>query len=225
MNPTTILGMFNSTGSGCSICGSHVVRAGAVALCLLFGGMSAPATASTTYQLHVATHTTSGPQAQVAVKPIETTAMAVMEVRRRSDLTWDELGGLFGVSRRNVHLWANGQAPSAANEGVIRQTLTAIRHLDQGSAADTRALLFTPDVAGVTALDLLRGGQYQEAMTRAGDGAAAVRAAPRVPLSQKALEARRPISPELLLGAVDERIVVPAKARIARVVRVPKTMG
>ena len=42
--------------------------------------------------------------------PAESTAEAIMEIRRRSGLTWQELGDLFDVSRRSIHHWANGKA-------------------------------------------------------------------------------------------------------------------
>jgi hypothetical protein len=42
------------------------------------------------------------------------------------------------------------------------------------------------------------------------------------PLSERALRARRPAPPAALLDALQDRPVVPAKARVAAAVRVPK---
>ncbi|GJD96980.1 hypothetical protein [Methylobacterium iners] len=219
--------MFGSTGSGfCSaFYNSPVFRASTVALCLLFGNMSAPATASTTYQINSSsTRTNSGPSAQINVGTADTAAAAMLEIRRRSGLNWDELANLFSVSRRSAHNWASGKPVSSKHEHAIRQTLLAVRDLDQGASADTRALLLTADAWGVTAFDLLRSERFQEAVSRVGDQPIAARPR-RIPLSHDALEARRPQPPGLLLDTVEERISIPAKARVARVVRLPKAAG
>ena len=98
----------------------------------------------------------AGPAAQFDYVPTESTAEAIMEIRRRSGLTWQELAELFEVSRRSAHHWANGNPVSAGRERTIRRMLAAIRHLDRGSQVDTRALLLAVDQAtGVSTLDLL----------------------------------------------------------------------
>src|SRR6185503_7037508 len=35
---------------------------------------------------------------------------AIMEIRRLSGMTWEQLANLFEVSRRTVHFWASGKA-------------------------------------------------------------------------------------------------------------------
>lgn len=116
--------------------------------------------------------------------------------------------------------WANGKPVSAKHEQIIRQTLIAIRHLDRGSAVETRALLLTPDMLGVSVLDLLKTGFYRDAMSRAQPRALSEQR--RLPLSEAAQDARRPPAPALLLGADQERPEIPAKARVARAARTPK---
>ncbi len=44
-----------------------------------------------------------------------------MGLHERTGLTWDELARLLGVSRRTVHYWKNGAAPSAARERRLNQ--------------------------------------------------------------------------------------------------------
>ena len=156
--------------------------------------------------------------------PVETTGEAIMEIRRRSGLTWEELGDLFDVSRRSVHHWANGKPVTARHDRTIRNMLAAIRHLDRGDRAGTRALLLTVDGAmGISTLDLLKNGRFDEAMGRV----AGVRAPePRhTSLSRTAWDSRRPPAPTLLLGAEQERPDIPASARVARPKRIPKTAG
>ena len=97
----------------------------------------------------------------------ESTAEAIMEIRRRSGLTWQELAELFDVSRRSIHHWASGKPVSAGHDRTIRWMLAAIRHLDRGSQLDTRAFLLGIDQAtGISTLDLLQAGRFDDATAR-----------------------------------------------------------
>ena len=168
--------------------------------------------------------TAAGPTGQIDFVPAESTAEAIREIRRRSGLTWEELGDLFDVSRRSVHHWANGKPVTASHDRTIRRMLAAIRHLDRGSQNDTRALLRAVDPAtGVSTLDLLKAGQFDEAMGRV--PGVRVPEPPRTPLSRAARDARRPPALPLLLGAEHERPDIPAKVRAVRARRIPKTTG
>ena len=166
----------------------------------------------------------AGPAAQFDYMPSESTAEAVMEIRRRSGLTWQELAELFEVSRRSVHHWANGNPVSAGRERTIRRMLAALRHLDRGDRAGTRAMLLAVDQAtGVSTLDLLKAGRFEEATARV-EGVRAPKPN-RTPLSSAAQDARRPPAPALLLGAEQDRPDIPAKARTVRARRTPSPTG
>ena len=143
--------------------------------------------------------------------PAESTGEAIMEIRRLSGLTWQELGDLFEVSRRSVHHWANGKPVSAGNDRKIRRMLAAIRDFYQGNQLDTRASLLAVDQAtGNSMLDLLQAGQFNDAAARI-SGVLAPEPH-RVPLSQAAQDMRRPPVPALLVGAEQDRPDNPAKA-------------
>jgi hypothetical protein len=195
------------------------VRAGAIGMFLITSGISEPATGSTYRTYFPFERTAAGPTGQLDLVTAQTTADAVLEIRRLSGLTWEELSDLFDVSRRSVHHWASGKVVSAKHEQIIRQTLTTIRYLDRGGAADTRALLLTTDAAGVSVLDLLTAKFYNRAISRATPHV--ITEQYRIPLSEAAQHARRPPAPTLLLGAEQERPDIPAKARVARAARVP----
>jgi hypothetical protein len=192
-----------------------------VVVLLVTGGVSEPATASTYGSSFPFERTAAGPTGQVDIASAQTTADAVLQIRRLSGLTWEELSDLFDVSRRSVHHWASGKVVSAKHDQIIRQTLITIRRLDRGSAADTRALLLTPDPFGVSAMDLLKAGSFRDAMARGEPRIISERR--RLPLSQPAQDARRPPAPALLLGADQQRPTIPARARIARTARASKT--
>lgn len=216
----------DTTSGFCSrICRLPLFRVGTFALCLVFGDLSLPATASTTYQIHGSSErTNSGPDAQASYAAVDTVGDAVLELRRRSGLTWDELASLFDVTRRSLHHWSNGKPVAAKHERAIRQALVAVRHLDLGASADTRALLLTAGLAGVSYFDLLRAGQADEVIASMGERSAATTRV-RMPLSREALEARRPPAPDLLVGAIEPKIDTPAKARLTRVARLPRSAG
>jgi hypothetical protein len=209
----------NTSAAGSMFWANPAARAGVVVF-LVSGWISEPATASTYQSYWPFERTAAGPTGQVDFASAQTTADAVLEIRRRSRLTWEELGDLFDVSRRSVHHWASGKVVSAKHEQVVRQLLIAIRHLDRGSAAETRALLLTPDALGVSVIDLLKGGFYRDAMARAEPRIVSERR--RLPLSQVAQDARRLPAPTLLVGADQERPDIPAKARVARAARASK---
>jgi hypothetical protein len=198
---------------------------GAVGIALLGTGVLEQATENT-YPVWVeADSTTGGPSGQLPPRlpqDTQSSASAILEIRRRSGLTWDELAYLFDVSRRSVHHWASGKTVSASHHRQISRMLVAIRHIDQGEAARTRDFLLAPDASGESRLDLLSRNRFEKATA----GVPTERA-PVPPiltrLSESALRARRPASPTSLLDASQDRPVTSAKARVAAAVRVPRT--
>jgi hypothetical protein len=88
--------------------------------------------------------------------PTKSTAKAVLELRRLSGLTWEELAGVFSVSRRAVHHWASGNTMSAEHIQHLFIALQLVRRLTSGSSAEVRAKLLAPSATGETGIDLLR---------------------------------------------------------------------
>ena len=80
---------------------------------------------------------------------------AVAEIRRRSQLTWEQLARVFGVQRRSLHFWARGARPSSDNAERILRVLTIVRHFDTGDAERTRTELLRPLEGGVSAYEML----------------------------------------------------------------------
>ena len=81
------------------------------ALVLTTSSMTVP-TAQSTALLARQTTNSGGLSIDVVQAPYK----AVMELRRRSGLTWDQLGQIFGVTRRTMHFWASGQPLATENE-------------------------------------------------------------------------------------------------------------
>ena len=167
-----------------------------------------------------AERTSANPVGQIEYTPTAPTSEIVLEIRRRSALTWDELGDLFGVSRRSVHYWANGKPLSADHERMLHKCLAVVQHLDHGEQKITRFRLFAIEGAATLSIfDLLKNGSFAEAITRVKDASIPERR--HVPLSKP----RRPPVPQRLLEAEQERPDFSARARVARAVRVSGKAG
>ena len=201
------------TSPGGAMCRSSL--ASAVAAMVVVAVLPESVTASTYEIPSYFERTASGPDGQITHAPLETTGEAVLEMRRRSGLTWEELGDLFKVSRRSLHHWASGKAPSVEHERKIRRMLAGIRRLDQGDQVATRARLLAVDESrGVSVFELLKQDSLDD-----GEALAAGARSPdhhAIPLSAAARDARRPPAPSLLLEAEQVRPDMPAKARVAR---------
>ena len=150
------------------------------------------------------------------VEAEQSAASVLMELRRLSGLTWEQLAHLCGASRRSLHFWASGKPLSPAHEERLSRLLAVMRRLDRGAAADNRNTLLEPVDGGGLLIDLLAAGRLDEALAIAGEGRGRTRPA-LTPLSRTAIAARAPQPPNELLGALQDRIgTKPKKSRPAR---------
>lgn len=136
--------------------------------------------------------------------PTVRAAAAIMELRRLTGLTWDQLAHLFSISRRSLHLWASGKAMAPSNEEHLQRLLALIRRIDRGSASANRTALLAVGEDGTLPFDLLAAGQYDRVAALLGPGEARRVVAPK--LSPDAMAARAPRPPEELVGALQDRI-------------------
>jgi transcriptional regulator with XRE-family HTH domain len=151
----------------------------------------------------------------------QSTSSAIMELRRLSGLTWEQLATLFGVARRSLHFWASGKPVSAPNEERLRRLLAAVRKADRGFAAKNRAMLLE-DRDGVVPFDLLARGELDTFLELVGAGPGR-RELKLTPLSPEAQAGRRPQPPEELVGALQDRVHVDVgRVRPGRAVKIKK---
>ena len=87
----------------------------------------------------------------------------VLWVKENSGLTWDQLGKVFGVSRRAVHLWANGGRMNEANAKVLRNFAAAVAAHHGGSPEKTRAALLAHEGGFDSVVDTFRRTQVRGA--------------------------------------------------------------
>ena len=141
-------------------------------------------------------------------------ADAVVEVRQRSGLTWEQLATLFKVDRRSVHFWASGRPMSAQNAENVSRILGVLRRADRGTPSATKAWLHSPDSRGLLPLDLLREGRFDD--IEISTTAAAALAKP-APLSAAARKRRAPRPPAELVAAREDRAHIEKGKLIAAV--------
>lgn len=190
-------------------------------LSLVYGPLVELATVNNYNPVQPDESTTANIAGQIDRIPTKTTAEAVLEIRRRSGLTWDELSEIFDVSRRSVHYWANGKKMSAKKERVVHQTLVAVNHLDEGVQAKTRARILDTGISGQSPFNLLASREFEKVLTLIPGEAKPPHH--YSPLAPQALEARRPPAPASLLSANPEHFrSSTSKARFARPIRTTK---
>src|SRR2546428_13805112 len=104
MNPITVIFSASGTSSGGNLIGRSL-RAMCIAGALSIGGTHS-AFASSHHPLHeLASQTNSGLTAEQKAPA----GPAIMELRRLSGMTWEQLASLFEVTRRTVHFLASGK--------------------------------------------------------------------------------------------------------------------
>jgi hypothetical protein len=136
-------------------------------------------------------------------------ARKIAEARLTSGLTWDELARIMSVSRRSLHLWANGHAINAENEQRLSRLLAALRAIDRGAASANRRAILGPDQVSQIPLDLLIRGRFDEFTDALGLGGGRPRPSRTPPMPDSD---RMPPPPAMLLNALDE----PVRAELPR---------
>lgn len=76
--------------------------------------------------------------------PVAALSAVVQWLHRESGLTWDQIARLFGVSRRTVHLWANGGSMNSRHFSILSEVTKIVRGLPVATPQARRELLLVP---------------------------------------------------------------------------------
>ncbi|WP_159077449.1 hypothetical protein [Polynucleobacter rarus] len=140
-------------------------------------------------------------------------------LRQLTGLTWDQIGKLFGVSRRAVHFWANGKTMTAPHHEHLERSLSSMKAADKGNAPANRQSLFVTDKNGVAPFDLLVQKHYVEFVTAMGTWKP--QKSTPIRLATIVSKERLPIEPTILVDAIEEPVQsIDATARRVRVHRI-----
>ena len=181
----------------------------------ILGTTSADRDATRDHAFIAQAQTNSGVQVRESQAP----SAAILELRRVSGLTWDQLARLFGITRRSLHFWASGKPLTPAHEERLHRLLATVRRLDRGSAHENRTLLLGVHDDGCIPFDLLVAEQYEHVLTLLGPGHAPARPHPAA-LAVDARVARAPHAPEDIAGSLPDRVHTEVgKVRVPRVAR------
>jgi hypothetical protein len=80
----------------------------------------------------------------------------VRKLHDDSGLTWEQLGRLFGVSRRAVHLWANGGRMNSTNAETLSELVIIVSALPASSPEARRTALLASGPDGHSIFDGFR---------------------------------------------------------------------
>ncbi len=140
---------------------------------------------------------------------VEGTSQAIMELRRLSGLTWDQIARIFGVNRRSVHFWANGKAMNQLHEEKLHTVLAVVRKIDTGSASANRSALLSCDSQGRSPVDMLRDANFTDIFSVIGVSKTS-RVATRNIANSEFERRKIPATPQQLLGTLHENVHVDA---------------
>ncbi len=112
---------------------------------------------------------------QPVVVPAEASVVAtdrdeVTWLKEHSGLTWEQLGKVFGVSRRAVHMWATGGRLNESNASRLREFTSIVREIESQSPGsspdDVRARLLAVSADGMSIVGRLRSNRWEAVSSR-----------------------------------------------------------
>lgn len=197
----------------------------AAAGALVFASMLGVPTTSCANQFRVGIERTSSTPSNSVHKQslpadASSTARGILAIRQMAGLTWDETARIFGVSRRTVHLWANGRHPSGEQERRLNRVLGILASYQDLGPSLLRQKLMASSKPGTLYFDLLCSGDsdaFQEAFV--GGEVEWKYAPPRLSLETTS---KASPSPVLLLDALQDRPVVAGRAIARKAVRLKR---
>lgn len=145
------------------------------------------------------------------------TARGILAIRQIADLTWDETAKIFGVSRRTVHLWANGRHPSGDQERKLNRILGILSSHQNFGPSLLRERLMTSARPGTLFFDLLCTDEldtFQSLFSK--DSVSGQYSPPSLYLEARTYTSQPPI---LLLDALQDRPAIIGKAIMKKSVR------
>lgn len=163
-----------------------------------------------------ATHSVGGVMPDSS-RNIKSTARGILAIRQIANLTWEETAKVFGVTRRTVHLWANGRQPSGDQERKLNRVLGILRSYQTLSPSSLRERLMASAMPGTLFFDLLcndKCDMFQELFVV--ENEVNQYSPPSLTLET---DLYSPQSPILLLDALQDRPVASGKAISKRNVR------
>lgn len=152
-----------------------------------------------------------------STESIPSTARGILSIRQIANLTWDETAKMFGVTRRTVHLWANGRHPSGDQERKLNRILGILSPHQNTGPSLLRERLMASARPGTLFFDLLCNDEFEDFQNLFSSESEQKQYLP--PSLRLETQAYAPPSPILLLDALQDRPVIAGKAIVKKSVR------
>lgn len=142
---------------------------------------------------------------------------AIEDIKRVSGFTWDQVARLFGVDRRSVHNWVNGQPMTQGHEDALYRIREVVNMIDDPNPLVVRSVM-RDRTRGAAIADLLAEQRFDDAQAVALGGVVAdPRASLRAPSRPLSAEERKKrsdgLTPIDLTQAVGKASLPPARLR------------
>ena len=102
--------------------------------------------------LDLGTHSARLTEGELTAQAGDDMAGAMRRLQQRSGLTWGELAGALGVSRRAVHHWASGRRLSSRHARRLQELARLVAECEGVEPDETRSHLLAPRSDGRSAL-------------------------------------------------------------------------
>ena len=201
--------------------GSNGFVKAATSALIIVSMLGSPTTSNANLSRIVTERTSSTPSntlySSTTVEDVPSTARGILAIRQIANLTWDETAKVFGVSRRTVHLWANGRHPSGDQERKLNRILGILSAFQDLGPSLFREKLMASSKPGTLFFDLLCNDEF-EAFQEAFLGTELPRKFAPPPTTVEARGNTSP-SPILLLDALQDRPIEASKSLAKKTVR------
>jgi DNA-binding transcriptional regulator YiaG len=148
------------------------------------------------------------------------TARGILAIRQIANLTWDETAQIFGVSRRTVHLWANGRHPSGDQERKLNRILGILGSQQNLGPSLLRERLMASAQPGTLFFDLLCNDELDTFQSLfSSDNELGQCSPPSLHLAARTYTSQPPV---LLLDAIQDRPVMTGKTIAKKSVRLKR---
>jgi transcriptional regulator with XRE-family HTH domain len=145
----------------------------------------------------------------------------ILEIRRLSGLTLEEIAKALKVSLRTVHHWANEKPLTEEDALRIQCLLNLVKLIDRCNSRVNRFLFLAADKDGILPFNLLCEERFNAVLALIGSGDAP-RKSSSCTLSSQVQQTRRPPAPIDLLEALQDRPVQTSRAIPGKSFRLPK---
>jgi hypothetical protein len=151
-------------------------------------------------------------------KPV---SQMVLEFRQLSGFTWDQIAGIFCVSRQSIHSWASGSQIKDTNLSHLREALSIMEKIDRGSI-DKNRLLFSEKSEEFSIVEMFKNKAFGNILNIFGKGVGRI-SNRSSSISEGEWNRKRPPSPESTVDALQDKIHEESKVyRVGKSIKVKR---